>query len=75
MSLIIVMLQAEVNGYRYLLGALNSVYYSIVYFSFGMYAGAANAFFVSFPLQLITFFNRKKHSYGNSVILKKCHPK
>ena len=74
-SLIVMSLQADVNRCGYLLGAINSVYYSVVYFSFGIYAGAVNAFFVSFPLQLITFFNWKKNSYGNSVILKKCHQK
>ena len=74
-SLVVMYLQADVNRYGYLLGAINSVYYGVVYISFGIYAGAVSAFLVSFPLQLVTFFNWKKHACGNSVMLKKMSAK
>lgn len=74
-SLIVMILQSRVNSIGFLMGGLNSVLYAIVYLSFGLYASAAYAFFVSFPMQLMTFINWRKRPYGKSTILRKLSAK
>lgn len=61
-SLLVMILQSKVSRYAYLVGGLNSILYSIVYLYYGLYGIAAQAFLFSFPMQIITFFNWKKHS-------------
>jgi len=70
-SLFVMLLQANVSTVGYLIGGLNSVLYGIVFIHYGIYASAASALLFSFPLQIITFFLWKKHSYGKSTVLKK----
>ena len=74
-SLFVVMLQARVNRFGYLLGGINSVLYAIVYISSGIYASAASALFFSLPIQLITFIRWQKHSYEKSTVLHKMSAK
>ncbi|MBQ4516690.1 MAG: nicotinamide mononucleotide transporter [Clostridia bacterium] len=74
-SLIVMILQSRVNSIGFLMGGLNSVLYAIVYLGFGLYASAAYAFFVSFPMQLMTFINWRKRPYGKSTILRKLSAK
>ncbi len=69
-SLGIMLLQSRANKYTFLLGGLNSVLYSAIYFHLKVYGVAATTFFVSMPFQLITFFRWKKHSDGNVTELK-----
>ncbi|MBR2611548.1 MAG: nicotinamide mononucleotide transporter [Clostridia bacterium] len=70
-SLFVVMLQARVNRFGYLLGGINSVLYAIVYISTGIYASAASALLFSLPIQLMTFLRWQKHSYEKSTVLRK----
>ncbi len=64
-------LQAKVSRYAYLLGGLNSILYAIVYFYYGLYGVAAQAFLFSFPMQIITFFNWKKNTEKTTVKFRK----
>lgn len=66
-SLAVMILQSKVSRYAFLLGGLNSVLYAIVYFYYGLYGVAAQAFFFSFPTQIITFFNWKKKAQKDTV--------
>ena len=66
-SLVVMVLQAKVSRYAYLVGGLNSILYAIVYWYYGIYGVAAQAFLFSFPMQIITFFNWKKHSEKEEV--------
>ena len=70
-SLFVMLLSANVSRYAYLLGGLNSVLYSVIYFIYGLYGIAAQALLFSFPMQLITFFRWKKNADNDSVIFKK----
>ncbi len=70
-SLFVMILSANVSRYAYLLGGLNSVLYSVIYFVYGLYGIAAQALFFSFPMQIITFFNWKKNADKDSVRLRK----
>lgn len=70
-SLVVVLLQSEVNRYANLVGGLNSIIYSVVYFYYHLYAMAAYAFIVSFPLQIATFILWNKQPWQNSTVLKR----
>ncbi|MBQ8351872.1 MAG: nicotinamide mononucleotide transporter [Clostridia bacterium] len=69
-SLIIYFLQARVSRYAYLLGSLNSIAYAIVYIGLGVYASAAQALLISFPLQMATFFMWRRRADGHSTRLR-----
>ncbi len=70
-SLMVMILQSKVSRYAYLVGGLNSILYSIVYLYYGLYGIAAQAFLFSFPMQIITFFNWKKHTEKETVKFKR----
>lgn len=70
-SLFVMVLSAQVSRYSYLLGGLNSIIYAVIYLYYGLYAVAAQAFFFSFPMQIITFFRWKKHSEKDNVKFKR----
>ena len=69
-SVFVMLLQIDINRYAFLVGGINCVIYAIVYFIIGIYASAGQSLFFSFPLQIITFINWKKHAYKSSTILK-----
>ncbi len=66
-SLVIGLLQSKASRFAPLLGSINSLLYAAVYIGFSLYANAANAFLVSFPLQLITFIRWNKKAYKHST--------
>lgn len=70
-SLFVMGFSAKVNKYAFLLGSLNSILYAVIYFSYTLYGMAAYALVFSFPMQLITFIRWQRHSYKQSVRLKK----
>lgn len=70
-SVFVMLFQSKANRYAYLLGGLNSLIYGAVDASLGLYASAVYDVAFSFSLQIITFFNWKKHASGNSVVFKK----
>lgn len=63
-SVLVMLLQARVSRYAFLVGGINSVLYMISYIKMSLYAMAIYSISVSFPLQMITFL------IGN-IILKK----
>lgn len=70
-SLFVMILSSRVNRYSFLLGGLNSIIYSFVFLSFGLYGMMAQALLISFPLQMISFMRWKRHSYKQSVYLRR----
>ena len=70
-SLIIMVLSAQVNRYALLLGSINSLIYCYYYYTTELYSTLAYALIVSFPLQLISFINWSKNSKGSLTRLKK----
>lgn len=70
-SLIIMVLSAQVNRYSLLLGSVNSLIYCYYYYTTQLYSTLAYALVVSFPLQLIAFINWSKNSKGSITELKK----
>jgi nicotinamide riboside transporter PnuC len=69
-SLFVMSFQSEANRYGSLMGAINSLIYTAAYTYMGVYGSAASALLLSFPMQLMTFFNWKKHAYKKTVIFK-----
>lgn len=70
-SLCVMFLQAKVNRYNFLVGGCNSILYAISYFSMTLYASAAYALFLSFPLQIISFFNWNKKTTEHVTELRR----
>lgn len=70
-SLFVMAFQSEANRVGALIGAVNSVIYTLTYMYMGVYASAASAFLFSFPIQLGTFFSWKKKAYKNTAVFKK----
>ena len=66
-SLAVGILQSRANRYANLIGGINALLYAAVYFYFGLYASAANALFVSSPIQIATFIRWSKRSYKHST--------
>ena len=67
-SLFVMSFQSEANRYGSLMGAINSLIYTAAYTYMGVYGSAVSALLLSFPMQLMTFFNWKKHAYKKTVI-------
>ena len=74
-SCFVMFLQAIVNRYAFLLGGLNSIIYGFTGIAMKMYSSAANAFLVSFPLQVITFINWHKNTKDGETETKKLNTK
>ena len=70
-SLVVLMQQGNANRWGYLLGGLNCLLYGAVYLHLGLYASALSSALFSFPIQVITFFNWKRHAYKGATIFKK----
>lgn len=66
-SLIVGILISKASRYAPLVGSINCLIYTYVYISLRLYANAANAFLVGFPIQLITFLRWNKRAYKNST--------
>lgn len=70
-SLVVYVLQANVNRIAYLVGAVNSIIYAAVYIHYSLYASAASAVCMSFTVQIITYFLWKKRACGKSTRFRK----
>lgn len=70
-SLFIILYQSEANRYAFLAGGLNSINYSIVYASIGIYASAASALLFSCPMQIATFILWNRRAYKKTVVFRK----
>ena len=60
-TLVIMIMSVRANRYAFLVGASNCVLYTIAYLIGGVYFSAANAFLVSMPIQIFSFFVWRKH--------------
>ena len=69
-SLAIMVLQANVNRYAFLLGAVNSLLYALVYALNSQYSSLVYAVLVSCPLQVVTFINWNKKTTNNQTELR-----
>ena len=74
-SLVVGMLQSRANRYANLIGGINALLYAVVYFYFGLYASAANALLVSFPIQIATFIRWSNRSYKHSTKFRRLSAK
>lgn len=70
-SLTVGLFQSSANRYASLIGGFNSILYAIVYWLLGLYASAGYAILFSFPIQIITFIQWSRHSYGSSTRFRK----
>jgi len=70
-SLIIALMQSNVNRYALLLGGINSILYAFVYIYYSLYASALYAAFISFPIQIVTFIRWNKQRWKSSTLLRK----
>ena len=73
-SLFVGMLSAGANRYANVIGAANCLLYTVVNFSFGLYAQALSALLLSCPLQIITFIRWNRHAYKNSTKFRALKP-
>ena len=60
-TLVVLIMSVRANRYAFLVGASNCVLYTIAYMSEGVYFSATNAFLVSMPIQIFSFFVWSKH--------------
>lgn len=74
-SLAVMLLAARANRYSYLLGAMNVLLYTVGYFMEGLVFSIVSAIFISFPMQMWTFFNWKRHTTGRQVHFKRLNPR
>ena len=74
-SCFVMLLQARVNRFAFLLGGLNSIIYTFASISMKLYASAASALLMSFPLQIITFINWNKNTKDGVTETKKLSTK
>ncbi len=70
-SLVIAMLQAQVNRLASLLVSLNAFLYAAAFVHYGLYASAAYAVFISSPLQFMTYLQWKKHAYRQATVFRR----
>ncbi len=69
-SLVIALMQSKVNRFANLLGAVNSLLYTAVYFYYGLYAMALYALLISAPLQFVTFVRWQKNAYETTTVFR-----
>lgn len=69
-SLVISILNANLNRTGPLLGGFNSLVYAAVYWYYGLYAMALQAVLVSCPIQLLTWYRWRKNAYRSSTVLR-----
>ena len=69
-SLFVGMLQSRASRHAPLIGGINAILYSVVYFRFGLFASAISALLVSSPFQLATFFRWQKERISTLHALK-----
>lgn len=74
-SMVVMVLQANVNRYAFLLGGLNSLLYALVYALNSQYSSVIFAVLVSFPLQIVTFINWNKKTENNVTELRRLSPR
>lgn len=69
-SVFVLFMQTGINRYAFVLGGLNSCLYAVANIRMTLYASAAYALLVSFPLQIITFLNWQKNTQKGKTATK-----
>ncbi len=69
-SAVVMYLQSKVNRFAFAVCAFNAILYTIAYIQMSLYATALYAILVSFPLQLMIFFNWTKHTIKQKTDLR-----
>lgn len=67
----IMFLQARVNRYAFMVGAINAGLYAIAYMKMSLYTTALYAILVSCPLQLMIFVNWSRYTKQSETELRK----
>lgn len=70
-SLLVSRMLSRVNRLAFLIGAINSVWYCLVYCGMGLYASAAYALLFSFTMQMGTYFMWHKRPSGQATVFRK----
>ena len=70
-TLVVQILLVSTNRYAFLLGSLNCIFYGICYIVDGVYFTAISTFFMSMPLQVVSFFTWKKHNQEKNSLSTK----
>jgi nicotinamide riboside transporter PnuC len=65
-TLVVLIMSVRANRYAFLVGASNCVLYTMAYLSEGLIFSAINAFLVSMPIQLFSFFVWSRHKEGRT---------
>jgi nicotinamide mononucleotide transporter len=60
-TLAVLIMSVRANRYAFLVGAANCLLYTVAYVSEGVYFSAINAFLVSMPIQIFSFFVWSRH--------------
>lgn len=70
MSLFVRILHSRANRFGHLIGGLNAILYGMVYLYYRLYGSMLYAFFISCPIQLITFFVWSRRSYKKTTVFR-----
>lgn len=70
-SLLVVLLQSNVNRYASLIGGINALLYGVVYYHYGLYGTMAYTVLFSAPMQFATFILWSRRPYASSTQLRK----
>lgn len=70
-SLFVMLLNSSANRFGPLIGGLNCLLYTYVYFHYGLYGMAISTLLTSVPIQIMTFILWNKHAYQSSTVFKK----
>lgn len=65
-TLVVMIMSVRANRFAFLVGAGNCVLYTLAYVSEGLYFSAINAFLVSMPIQIFSFFVWSRHKDGKT---------
>lgn len=74
-SLTIGLMQSKASRFHPLMGGINSIWYAVVYYYYGLYGMAIYALVVSCPIQLITFALWKRKAWKGSIVFRKLSAK
>lgn len=74
-SLCVALLQSGVNRTAYLIGALNSLLYAVVYAHFKLYASAVYAVLFSSTIQFATYFLWSRRPQGQATLFRAMTPR
>lgn len=74
-SLFVALLQSGVNRTAYLIGAINSLLYAVVYAHFKLYASAVYAVLFSSTIQFATYFLWSRRPQGRATLFRAMSPR